>query len=100
MKARMPILVISIFLLWSSLPANHHFHLPGKQKSEFASSCCQESAMYDKDVILKKIILLPVGGTIDLGLPQITPWIKEIKTRGFVIARQVHYYLLFRVLRQ
>ena len=100
MKVRGFILVTSIFLLWSSLPANHHFHLPGKNKPEFVTACLKEYATYDKDIVLKDLSPEAVAANISLVYQQIAPWTKASKTCISPIGRSARYYLLFRVLRQ
>lgn len=96
----MSILVIAISFLWSSLPANHHFHFPAKGKSEFVSTCIQEFAAYDKEIVSKKLTPLAVHASGDLIHRQDGLSITDFKPGVSTAARSVRYYLLFRVLRQ
>ena len=100
MKVRISILVIAICLLWSSLPANHHHHFRGKNKSEVVSICVQEFAAYDKEVVPKKLSPLAVPTNVVVVDRQSGLWITTLEPDASAEARSMRYYLFFRVLRQ
>jgi hypothetical protein len=99
MKVKLTILILSAFLLWSSLlTVCHHNHFSKQKEVKIASEVFTKTIV-SEDFIWKKISYYPQLIFKNFVSDKVHAERKRVKTAISFTKKSVKYFLLFRVLR-